>query len=800
MKLSTVLFALLLSALLPSALASPKASDDASTINLMPLPLDVTPNAHTLTLTGAPKVVMAGEASTRLQRAAARFEQRFARQTGLTEADSSTSLTLTVSPGEAKLLDKSAEAYTLNVTANGIELNAQSELGALHGLETLLQLIGVSDGEQVELSGVVINDKPRFAWRGLLLDSVRHFLPLDDIKRQIDGMAAAKLNVLHWHLTDDQGWRFESKSYPRLQQVASNNQYYTQAQIAEVITYAAERGIYVLPEIDMPGHASAIAQAYPELMSAPGPYPAEDRWGVHKPLLNPANPEVYKFAEAILREVAELFPFPYIHIGGDEVDPEHWETNAEIQAFAKANNLEDSHALHAYFNQRLAEIFTELDRKMIGWDEVLHPQLPAGTMVQSWQGPDALGRAINMGFPALLSTGFYLDQPQYASYHHRVKFVPEKIVIDTAPAAQETWHSWSFVAPRKRGSAVQGQLTILGKQDTLRGYIDFKGKSRQVLRNVKVSEGNIQFNVDTWMGPVTASLSATAKELTGQLLAGNAPYQLTGELVAGSGIANTQVPTALPKDYIDDDKMHLLLGGEAALWSEIVDHTTIDLRLWPRAFVVAERLWSDASVNDPASMQARLNAVSAWSVQSVGLAHTQQQRENLARLAPSASVDTLLAFSSALEPAHYYHRHHEKSEKETYSRRDPLDRIADALPSQSTSAMDFAQHVEQWLQQPDDSELTEQLKQQLNVWHSASKQLMANSDITDNTELTNLTQNVKAISQAGLGLINHINGDKPLTEGALQIAEKNVQQGLSIQHEVIVAAAFGVQQLLDSAQ
>ncbi|MDO3388604.1 beta-N-acetylhexosaminidase [Gilvimarinus sp. SDUM040013] len=768
-------------------------------IDLMPMPQSVAASGEVFALTGLPVIEAPDEASERLQAALGRFEQRLSQQTGLTTAGAKIALSIIVDDNAYDLLDKNGEGYTLKVAATGIELSANSERGALHGLETLLQLAGISTDQQPQLPVVTIVDAPRFAWRGLLLDSVRHFLPIDDIKRQIDGMAAAKLNVFHWHLTDDQGWRLESKTYPRLHEVASNGQFYTQEQVIDVIAYAAARGVYVLPEIDMPGHASAIALAYPKLMSAPGPYAAEDRWGVHKPLLNPANPEVYQFAEAVLGEVASLFPFPYVHIGGDEVDAEHWETNPEIQAFARANKLADSHAIHAYFNQRLADILGELNRKMIGWDEVLHPDLPEGTIVQSWQGPDALGRAINMGFPALLSTGFYLDQPQYASYHHRVKFVPQKIDIAIEPTASEPWRSWSFKAPRKRGSAVQGHLTLLGQGENLRGFIDFKGKSRQTLNNVRVNGEHISFNIDTWMGPVTANLTAKKSDLSGSLLVGNAPYALTATLVATNTIANSQIPKPVAKDYIGEDKLDQVLGGEAALWSEMVDHTNLDLRLWPRGFVVAERLWSDAAVTDEMSMQRRLNAVSMWSAKSVGLQHFAQQQTLLAKLAPHLAVDTLLTFSSAIEPAHYYHRHHEKSEKETYSRRDSLNRFADALPSQSNPALQFSQHVTQWLHQRHNDALTQNTQQQLNVWQDASIAVGKSQSIEPNSELAQLSESVEKVSYAGLALMAHLLYERNLSKEQLESFAGTLEQAQSIQHEVIIAAAFGVSQLLDAA-
>lgn len=770
------------------------AQQTQAPLALMPWPQTLSLSEHSLTLKSLPTIALNGPHSDTLKKAVQRFSQQLKKQTGLSQSEKSVVLAITIerdiSPvNSADLLNTEEEAYQLRIESNGIELSAETSTGAMLGLQTLLQLAGTV--QPVTLPGVRIDDQPRFAWRGLLLDSVRHFFSVDTVKRQIDGMAAAKLNVLHWHLTDDQGWRFPSKAYPKLQQSNQDGLYYTRAQIKDVVAYAQARGIHVLPEIDMPGHASAIAIAYPELMSAPGPYPHEDRWGVHKPLLNPANPEVYTFAEKILSEVTELFPFPYVHVGGDEVDPEHWQANEQINEFRQQHNLADSHALHAYFNKRLAEILGRLNRKMIGWDEVLHPDLPSGTVVQSWQGPDALGRAINMGYPALLSTGFYLDQPQYASYHHRVRFVPQPIRFKTAPDDDEPWSSWEFTAPRKRGSDISGTVTVLGEGESLRGFIDFKNKSRQALRNLSYTNHNLNFEVDTWMGPVTARLNSQKNALSGLLITGNAPYQVSGSKIAGHSVKGSAVPTAVAKDLVSDGNKSLLLGGEAALWTEIVDENSIDLRLWPRGFVVAERLWSPENVRDESFMYQRLNMISQWAEESAGLQHVAQQTAALQKRYPHIPAQALLTLSSAMEPAHYYHRHHEKSVNETYSRRDPLDRFVDSLPNESSAVRRFRKDINAWLQEVDNKTLQERIVGQLKAWCRAAQTVQA-ADIADYQELNQLSQNLLDVSEIGLQEVERIAENKPSAAGDMP---QQIDRALSIQHEVIVAAAFGVRTL-----
>ena len=422
--------------------------------------------------------------------AVSRLRQRMALQTGWTlqpQAEKPDKPTIRIAIAKKvkpQPLPDSDESYRLTVDASGVDISANTRFGALRAMETLLQLMQ-NGAENTSLPWVTIEDSPRFPWRGLLLDSARHFIPLPDIKRQIDGMAAAKLNVLHWHLTDDQGWRFSSKRYPKLTQLASDGLYYTPEQMREVVRYAAERGIRVVPEIDMPGHASAIAVAYPELMSAPGPYAMERHWGVLKPVLDPTKDATYAFADAMVSELAAIFPDPYLHIGGDEVDDSQWKANAAIQNFMRDNRLADSHALQAYFNRKLETILEKHHRQMVGWDEIYHPDLPKSILIQSWQGQDALGQVAQNGYKGILSTGFYLDQPQSTAYHYRNEIVPQGLNGVDVIADTDSVQSWAFSMPRLKGKPVEGSFTLVKGDAGWRGFIDFAGKSRRAVQDIE---------------------------------------------------------------------------------------------------------------------------------------------------------------------------------------------------------------------------------------------------------------------------------------------------------------------------
>jgi hexosaminidase len=243
-------------------------------------------------------------------------------------------------------------------------------------------------------------------------------MPVEVVERNLDAMAAVKLNVFHWHLSDDQGFRVESKRYPKLQEEGSDGNFYTQAEVRQVVAYARDRGIRIVPEFDMPGHATAWFVGYPELASAPGPYSIERKWGVHRPTMDPTREQTYAFLDAFIGEMAALFPDPYFHIGGDEVEPTQWDSSPSIQAFVRAHRLNNARDLQAYFNQRLERLVKKHGKTVVGWDEVLSPGLPADTIVQSWRGPAALAEAAVQGHRTLLSFGYYLDHLTPAAEHY----------------------------------------------------------------------------------------------------------------------------------------------------------------------------------------------------------------------------------------------------------------------------------------------------------------------------------------------------------------------------------------------
>ncbi len=430
-------FLLLLTGLAPVV----AAAQAPPTPPLMPMPRSVDVGQGRLRIDSGFSVAVAGFRDARLEHAVKRTLDRLAHRTGITLADSSTRdsalarlVVQAEGAGEAIATENEDESYTIDVTSERAALRAPTVVGVLRGVETLLQLV-TTDSAGFFVPAVRIADAPRFPWRGLLVDAGRHFEPVEVIKRTLDGMAAVKLNVFHWHLSEDQGFRVESKRFPLLQLDGSDGLFYTQAQIRDVVAYARDRGIRVVPEFDMPGHTSSWLVGYARYGSGRGPYRIQRTWGVFDPTLDPTRDVVYQFIDAFIGEIAPLFPDPYWHVGGDEVNGVEWNANRRIRAFKRDHHFADNAALQAYFNQRLSAILTKHGKRMVGWDEILNPDLPSSAVVQSWRGLEYLPQTVRAGHRAILSAPYYLDQIESAEDHY-VDPLPDSLGLSSEEAAR----------------------------------------------------------------------------------------------------------------------------------------------------------------------------------------------------------------------------------------------------------------------------------------------------------------------------------------------------------------------------
>ncbi len=467
-----VFLPVLLTCTLESSCAAMATRD---TLHLMPMPAEIKTGEGKFVIDAGFSVALTGYQEPRLHSALGRFVKRLERRTGIPmpapvpgDPGKATLVVHCDAAGEEVQTVKADESYVLDVKPSQVRLAAPSPLGIMHGLETLIQLVD-TDKESFGFPIIRIQDKPRFPWRGLMLDPCRHWQPIEVIKRTLDGMAAVKLNVLHWHLSEDQGFRVESKVFPKLHGMGSDDKYFTQDQVREVVAYARERGIRVVPEFDMPGHTMAWFVGYPELASAPGPYEIERHWGIFDPCMDPSKESLYPFLDAVIGEMTQLFPDEYFHIGGDEVSGKHWKESPTIQAFMKKNNQKDIGEFHAYFNKRLSAIITRHNRKMIGWDEILHPDLPRNIVVQSWRGQASLAEAARKGFTGILSNGWYLDHILSAASHYQVDPMDKQAASLSDEEKSRIWGGeacmWSeFVTPENIDSRIWPRMAAIAER------------------------------------------------------------------------------------------------------------------------------------------------------------------------------------------------------------------------------------------------------------------------------------------------------------------------------------------------
>ena len=404
----------------------------ADAISLIPLPAHVQRMQGGFPLTAETVVVARSEQA---RQAADYFVAQLARTTGIrlhpVAAGGPHAVVFVIDPAAAA----DPEGYRLQVTTDHVTVAAPDSRGLFYGAVTLGQLVEAGSSRAARIPALRIDDAPRFPWRGLMLDSARHMQSIDQIKQLLDAMALHKLNTFHWHLTDDQGWRIEIRKYPKLTQVGgcripagdagidpATGQarpycgYYTQTQIRDLVRYAAQRHITVVPEIEIPGHAQAAVAAYPALGSVAGATRVSADWGVHSYLFN-ADEDTFRFLEDVLSEVVELFPGQYIHLGGDEAVKQQWRQSPRVQARMRELGIASEAELQGYFVKRLGTFLQAHGRRLIGWDEILDADLPADAAVMSWRGSQGAVDAVRKGHDVVMSpsTDLYFDYLQTTS-------------------------------------------------------------------------------------------------------------------------------------------------------------------------------------------------------------------------------------------------------------------------------------------------------------------------------------------------------------------------------------------------
>lgn len=545
------------------------------------------------------------------------------------------------------------ESYSLAVSSASVVLSAPTTMGVVRGLATFRQLVQKDNGS-FSLPVVSIQDSPRYAWRGLMIDVARHFIPMDCLKRNIDGMELVKLNMLHLHLSDDQGFRVESKVYPKLQRKGSLSQYFTQEEIRQLIEYAEVRGIIVVPEFDMPGHSISWLAAYPELSSSPGTFrpgfppsvaikpgmPLEkilaEMKTVKVPAIDPTRESTYSFIDRLVGEMSALFPGHYFHIGGDENNGEVWRANPRIVAFMKAHHMPDTQALQAYFTARVQDIVKKYGKQPVAWEEAYVPGKTQDLILEVWGSPfvkfDLTKTRLKNGNRILVSRGFYLDT-----------FLP--------------------------------------------AHVCYLGNS-------------------------------------------------------------------LPKDsgYGQDPPM---VGGEAAMWSELEDPWNIESRIWPRAGAVAERLWSPADVQDVDDMYRRLFELS-FMLDQAGVNNLVDYERHLRRFAGPLPVEPVKVLLDVLTPLKGYRRLMGFMQRPSRERNSlaPLSSVADVVLVDSAAKFEFRMILSDYLK-THGARPEGKLRRMLLSWAGNDARMQPYiAQSKDLQEVSEQSKNLSVLARAGLQFLD----------------------------------------------
>ncbi len=770
---------------------------DRIACTLMPLPSRLSYKAGHLKIEATFSVALTGYVEPRLERASRRLVERLSAKTGIPMPKPVTS-----DPSQATLVldcESAAdevqavfedESYTLVVTTDKAEICAPKPYGVLRGIETFLQLVTVAD-TCFRVPAARIKDRPRFPWRGLMIDVCRHWIPIEVIKRNLDAMAAVKLNVLHWHLTEDQGFRVESKRFPRLHEMGSDGNYYTQDEIREIVAYARDRGIRVVPEFDIPGHATAWFVGHPELASAPGPYEIERTFGIKDPTMDPTREEVYDFLDAFFDEMVALFPDTYVHIGGDEVSGVQWDENPRIQQFIKEHDLKDNHGLQGYFNRRIQAILAEKGKSIVGWDEVLHTDLPKDIVVHSWRGQASLVEAAQQGYQGILSHGYYLDYHQPAAFHYGFDPIPAPAeTIDTTG----TWYTWRIEVELPLG-LVKGHLTIGGEAGNVQGVIVLEDMNlRASLRDIQMDASNLSFGFPTGFGVITAALKLQRERMDGSFRFAGFDTSVRGTRSAGSDMPGTESPILEAAPELTSEEQSRVLGGEACMWAELVNPETIDSRIWPRMAAIAERLWSPAELTqDVDDMYRRLAVTSDW-LACTGVKHQANYALMLQRMTDQ-DIRPLETLADVVEPVKFYSRHGSRE----YSQFTPLNRLVDAVPSESDKARAFSKMVEHLLDDPNREMERDKITAWLTAWrdnHAKLEPALSASFLLQPIAL--LSKNLSDVAALGLEALEALKTGTTVAEAEQERNLALLDAASKPQDELLLQIVPAVRELVEA--
>jgi len=697
----------------------PISEEDRVKVTLMPLPSQLDLGGDKFKIDSGFDLQFLKMETPRLQKALNRFISRLEDGMGNFQSDKkSKPLVLNCqskSDEHPSLQDD--ESYTLNIERNGITLEAPTEWGILHGLETLSQLAMEKNGGWY-FPEIKIVDSPRYPWRGLMIDVSRHWIPKEIILRNLDAMAAVKMNVLHLHLTDHQGFRMESKTYPKLHKMGSNGNYFSQRDMGEIIAHASERGIRVVPEFDLPGHSASWFVGHPELASGPGPFELQTGF-IGEAIMHPTKESTYTFLDGFFKEMADVFPDTYLHIGGDEAVATFWDENPEIQAFMVQQGIEDNHALQSYFNQRLHKILKKHGKTMLGWDEIQDGNLPKKEIaIQAWRNHKSLWKAAKEGGRGILSTGYYLDHKQSAGFHYAVdpEVIQGAVTIDIDSTHWQSFHNKMAMNDMK----MESDLYLFGEGPNHTGIMNFMGDSFGFTDGV-IKDGVLTFSHEAQFGTLNYELQKREDSILGESSISIFTVLIEGKQTGGSEMPDgTPLPNFEKIEPLTPEEAANILGGEACMWTEVVNATTLESRIWPRAAAIAEKLWSSQVLTDNSDdMYRRLINMDHY-LERLGIRHKNGMQTIIQQIAPEKYHGSLTTLVEVLQEDKLFNRMSIYDSIPNVLT--PLNRIVDAARPESYVAYQFTKDVDTWLANAN-KDIASKLTRQLKRWQGNHQEL-----------------------------------------------------------------------------
>lgn len=763
--------------------------EDRAEINIMPLPAKLEMKNGALNLSRGIQISTDCKNEV-VQKTIARFKSNLERIYGVKENSNGVTLNIHCSNPDGKNIPVYGmdESYEITI-GNHINLHANTQWGINHGLESILQLIDPGN----MIPKLELEDSPRFGWRGLMLDVSRHWMPKDVVLRILDAMAAVKMNTFHWHLSDDQGFRVESLVFPGLQEQGSDGKYYTQDEIREVIDFAAERGIRIIPEFDIPGHSKSWQIAYPELGSMQKPMTLRNTDGeMFSPPLDPTNEKVYEFLDQFIVEMGALFPDPYFHIGGDEVDSKYWDNNERIQKFMHEHSLADAYALQAYFNKRVQPILEKHGKKLVGWQEILHPDLGSDIVIQSWIDQKSLFKGVQSGTSGILSAGWYLDHKLHAGEYYQV----DPLILPGAVDIEPDSTHWKMYDLRINfgSSEIEGGMVLFDKNpDDVCGFFELMN-NRVAFKSGTLKDGILKLEFATQMGNLKFEGIMKNQSLDGKMSIMLMNIDCTGQLIGSSELPGTTLPKIEVMKPLIEDEQTRILGGESAMWSEVVSPNNVDSRIWPNSAAIAEKLWSPAELtSDTEDMYRRLIATSDY-LDRRGSLHQKQMNNILKNLIDPAGLPTLIRFVNLLEEVKYYGRLSTiMNERNLYLPDLPLNGVVDAARPESFDARRINQLIEDFKSAPNDS-LRSQIINYLTDWSQINQQLEPYFDKIELKKVSKMSAEFSTVSEA---LLQKFEQGTALSEEEIKTLSDKIRFLENGENGVLLAVAPGLWILLN---